>query len=151
MFLEALGMTGKNVVYRFYDQVLPHYYVQKQTGISCADLISGLPFNIGCIAKYVWRHEGKDKRKDLEKAIQYTIMEIKDREDKKYRPVIDVDSTFYFKMIDSIGEYEPKTYKLDIYRYLTIYLFCLKKDCIENLYKILEILKEKVEEEYPSE
>ena len=151
MFLWVLGMTDNNIIYKFYYQVLPSYYVQKQTGISCADFIGGLPFNLGCVAKYVWRHEGKDKRKDLEKAIQYTIMEIKDREDKKYRPVIDIDSTHYFGMIDAIGEYEPKKYKLEIYRYLIIYLFCLKKDCIENLFKILEILKERIEEEYPSE
>jgi hypothetical protein len=142
-------MKDKNVIYKFYDQVLPDYYVQKQTGISCADLISGLPFNIGCIAKYVWRHERKDRRKDLEKAIQYTIMEIKDREEGKYRPVIDIDSTYYFKMIESIGNYEPKIYKIEIYRFLIIYLFCLKKDCLENLFNILEILKVKIEEDYP--
>lgn len=148
-FLEVLEMTDRNVVYKFYNQVLPAYYVQKQTGISCADLISGLPFNIGCITKYVWRHEGKDKRKDLEKAIQYTIMEIKDREEGKYRPVIDIDSAYYFKMIGTIENYERKKYKIDIYKYLIIYLFCLKKNCLENLYNILEILKVQLEEEYP--
>ncbi len=150
MFLGVLEMTDRSVVYKFYDQVLPAYYVQKQTGISCADLISGLPFNVACIAKYVWRHESKDKRKDLEKAIQYVLMEIKDREDQKYRPVLDIDSSFYFKMIESISNYENKAYKIEIYRSLIIYLICLKKNCLENLFRVLEILKEQIGEEYPS-
>ena len=150
MFLGVLEMTDRSVVYKFYDQVLPAYYVQKQTGISCADLISGLPFNVACIAKYVWRHEAKDKRKDLEKAIQYVLMEIKDREDQKYRPVLDIDSNFYFKMIDAISNYEAKTYKVEIYRSLIVYLICLKKNCLENLFRVLEILKEQIGEEYPS-
>ena len=101
------------------------------------------------ITRYITRCKKKNGKEDLEKAIQYTIMEIKDREYKKYRPVIDIDSAHYFGMIDAIGEYEPKKYKLEIYKYLIIYLFCLKKDCIENLFKILEILKERIEEEYP--
>ena len=143
-------MTDKNLVYKFYDQVLPSYYIQKQTGISCADFIAGLPFNLACVAKYVWRHENKDKRKDLEKAIQYILMEIKDREDQKYRPVYDIDSSFYFKLIESISNYEPKKYKCDIYRLLIVYLICLKKNCMENLFQILEILKEQIGEEYPS-
>ena len=143
-------MTDRNVVYKFYDQVLPAYYVQKQTGISCADFIAGLPFNLACVAKYVWRHESKDKRKDLEKAIQYTLMEIKDREKQKYRPVLDIDFSFYKKIIDSIEEYEPKQYKTDIYRLLLIYLICLKNNCLENLFSVLEILKQQIGEEYPS-
>ena len=143
-------MTDRNVVYKYYDQVLPSYYVQKQTGISCDALIAGLPFNVGCIAKYVWRHEGKDKRKDIEKAIQYTIMELRDREEQKYRPVYDIDSTHYFNMIEAIANYEPKKYKVEIYKLLIVYMICLKKNCLENLFKVLEILKEVVAEEYHS-
>ena len=57
------------------------------------------------------------------------------------------------KLLDRLKNFfpsDPKQYKTDIYRLLLIYLICLKNNCLENLFSVLEILKQQIGEEYPS-
>ena len=146
MFLEDLVMKDNPLQHNFdfYEQVLPAYYVQKQTGISCADIIGKLPFNVACIMKYIWRHEGKDKKKDMEKAIQYTIMEIKSHNGVwAYINYVDID--FLRKKIQKVSEYEPKAYKIFVYLKIMDYLESRSADI---LYTILDELKRTIREEY---
>lgn len=49
--------------------------------IECIDVVQHMPFNLGSVVKYVWRHDLKDDAiEDLRKAVWYLEREIARRE-----------------------------------------------------------------------
>jgi hypothetical protein len=49
--------------------------------IECIDVVQHMPFNLGSVVKYVWRHDLKGAPiQDLRKAIQYLEFEITRRQ-----------------------------------------------------------------------
>jgi len=138
MLLEALVTTDRA-------DHETNYYVQPQTGISCAEIIGDLPFNIGCIIKYVWRHENKNGKRDVEKAIQYAKIEIEASRDIDFGLLVsNVKSKF--QIIEKYAEFEKKTYKADIFRTCINYIQRGEMGC---LYQIIDDLETVLKIEYP--
>ena len=133
-------MTKDNIIFEHHESVVPDYY----RGTACADLIGDLPFNVACIMKYVWRHEFKDKKKDIEKAIRYCIME-KDAIGTGQIGLMFAEYDFDRKMT-MIYDYSltsDKEYKPQIFGDCLNYLYSGKISFLDKVYNILiSVLKE---------
>ena len=67
----------------------PHYTISTaecpgcERTIECIDVTRHLNFNIGNAIKYLWRHEFKNGKEDLRKAIWYIRDELRETESEK--------------------------------------------------------------------
>ena len=129
-----------NIVFEHQESVIPDYY----RGTACADLIGDLPFNVACIMKYVWRHEFKDKKKDIEKAIRYCIIE------KAVLRTVQIGLKFSaydfgrkMSMVHSYSITGVKTYKPQIFGDCINYLYSGNTDFLDKVYdNLISVLEE---------
>ena len=133
-------MTKDNIVFEHHESVVPDYY----RGTACADLIGDLPFNVACIMKYVWRHEFKDKKKDIEKAIRYCLMEKEalgtEQIALNFR---EYDFTKKMTMIHDYSLTTEKEYKPKIFALCINYLYNGHVKFLDDVYdKLLVVLEE---------
>ena len=63
------------------DEINPPHYRSHPSGVECIEIARHMPYNLGQVIKYVWRHGRKgtseDALTDLKKAVWYLEDEIK--------------------------------------------------------------------------